>query len=452
MALSHDISPRADPAATPLGDGTPLPGLDRRRLSRYLPPDQAEELIHDLGDPDAPPNRVIEAFVHLACARSAIGSYLPRMLIHQLLEERLESPWLRWVEGSLLFADLSGSTALAERLGALGREGTEMVTACLNQIFTILIQVIQDYGGDLVSFGGDALLVFFGDDRHPRTAARAALSLQEAMHGYVQEVPGIGSFPMHLHVGVESGRVAFVSAGSASDLQYSVLGATVNGVAAAEGHAQPNEVVVGPGAWATLVDFADGQEVERGFYRISAMRAPARPHAPLPDEPVVTDPPELAIPQLLADLDRISPYIPPTLLGRILAEPQRPQIEADLRPVTVLFAQALGLEALAEALPPDVAARAVQSYVGSMQAAIEQFGGVVNKLDVADEGIKLVAIFGAPAAYEDHAERAARAALEMQGRLDGVNQQIVETLEGYTLERSASKDNELNGNVQPSTF
>ena len=214
----------------------------------------------------------------------------------------------------------------------------------------------------------------------------------------------------------KAARVAFVSTGSASELHYSVLGATVNGVAVAEGHAQPNEVVVGPGAWATLMEFADGQEVDRGFYRISAMRAAARPHAPLPDEPVVTEPPELAIPQLLADLERISPYIPPALLRRILAEPQRPQIEADLRPVTVLFAQALGLEALAEALPPDVAARAVQVYVGSMQAAVEQFGGVVNKLDVADEGIKLVAIFGAPAAYEDHAERAARAALEMQLR------------------------------------
>src|SRR5262245_42009953 len=137
MAQSHDISPRAVPSTTPPDAGIQPLGFDGQRLSRYLPPDLAEELIRDLGDPDAPPNRVVEAFVHLACARSAIGSYLPRMLIHQLLEERIESPWLRWAEGSLLFADLSGSTALAERLSALGREGIEMVTACLNQIFTI---------------------------------------------------------------------------------------------------------------------------------------------------------------------------------------------------------------------------------------------------------------------------------------------------------------------------
>jgi class 3 adenylate cyclase/tetratricopeptide (TPR) repeat protein len=402
----------------------PLRGFDPQRMGRYLPPDLSADLLAGLDDASARPARLVEAFVHLACARSVIATYLPRLLSAQLLEERLESPWLRWVEGSLLFADLSGSTALAERLSALGREGTEMVTAFLNQIFTALIAIIQDYGGDLVAFGGDALLVFFGDDRHPRTAARAALALQDLMHDYVQEVPGVGSFPMHLHVGVESGPVAFVSAGGADELHYSVLGGTVNGVARAEGFAQPNEVVVGPRAWQVLVDFARGEQVADGFYRISSMRAPARPHAPLPPEEVISAPPEQAIPALLDDLDRISRYIPAALLRRILAEPQQPQIEADLRPVTVLFAQVVGLEQLAEALNPAPAARAIQVYVSAMQAAVEQFGGVVNKLDVADEGVKLVAIFGAPAAYEDHAERAARSALAMQHEIESVKLRI----------------------------
>ena len=52
----------------------------------------------------------------------------------------------------------------------------------------------------------------------------------------------------------------------------------------------------------------------------------------------MTEAPEAAIPRLLDDLDRISPYIPPLLLGRILADPEQPQLEADLRPVTALFA------------------------------------------------------------------------------------------------------------------
>src|SRR5215211_4982699 len=304
MAHLHDHLLSSDPV-----DIKPL-DLDAQRVSRYLPPDLAADLLRDLSDPHTRSTRLVEAFVHLACALSVIATYLPRLLSSQLLQERLESPWLRWVEGSLLFADLSGSTALAESLSALGREGTEMVTALLNQIFTTLIEVIQDYGGDLVSFGGDALLVFFGDDRHPRTAARAALALQDAMRDYVQEVPGVGSFPMHLHVGVESGLMAFVSAGSDDELHYGVLGATVNRVALAESHALPNETVVGPHAWAALADFATGEEVADGLYRISTMRAPARPHLPLADEQAIAGAPEEAIPQLLDDLDRISRYIP----------------------------------------------------------------------------------------------------------------------------------------------
>ena len=392
------------------------PSLDER-LHRYLPPELA-------GDAAELQRRNVQVFVHLAAARYTIATYLPRLLTQHLLEDRLESPWLRWIDGSLLFADLSGSTALAERLGALGREGLELVTAFLNDIFEIMIQVVREYGGDLVSFGGDALLVFFGDDRHPRTAARAALALQDALHGYVREVPGIGAFPMHLHVGVESGRVAFVSVGATHARFYGVLGDTVQSVAAAESHAEPGEVVAGPRAWDTLFAFADGHEVAPGFMRIGRLRAPRRPHEPLPDEPAPTETPEAAIPRLLDDLDQISPYIPPALLSRIVLDPERPQIEADLRPVTVLFAQVAGLGRVAEALPAGKAAWAVQQYVVAMQLAIEQYGGVVNKLDVAEEGIKLVAIFGAPTAYEDHAERAARAALEMQQQIGNVELRI----------------------------
>jgi class 3 adenylate cyclase/tetratricopeptide (TPR) repeat protein len=427
MSQKDASDPRADASAS-------LPDwLNPEQLRRYLPGALADELIDELTRPAAAHSRLVEAFVHLAAARYSITTYLPCLVVHQLLEERLESPWLRWVEGSLLFADLSGSTALAERLSALGREGTELVTDFLNHIFAVMIEVVQDYGGDLVSFGGDALLVFFSDRRHPRAAARAALALQDALHGYVRTVAEIGSFPMHLHIGIESGPVAFASAGCASGRHLVVLGSAVNRVATAEGLAGPGEVVAGPGAWATLCEFAtDAQEVAAGFFRIRQMRPAAQPHEPLPEEQLAAAPPEEAIPQILADLDRIGPYMPPVLLGRILADPQRPQIEAELRPVTVLFAQTTGLETLAETLSPERSAYAIQAYIESMQTAIENFGGVVNKLDIAAEGVKLVAIFGAPTAYEDHAERAVRAGLEMQARIA----QVIAIIEQQVLQSS----------------
>jgi class 3 adenylate cyclase/tetratricopeptide (TPR) repeat protein len=391
--------------------------LPDERLRRYLPPGLIDAL-------PGPQERAARTLAHLATARDAIATYLPRRVLHQALAADTAPPWLLWVEGSLLFADLSGSTALAEQLGALGREGTEIVTDFLNAIFGAMTDVVQSRGGDLVAFGGDALLVLFEGQEHARTAAGAALALQEALHGYVRTVAGVGRFPMHLHIGVESGRVAIVGGGTAREQHYSALGRVVNGVALAEGQAGPGEVVLGPQTRA-LVPSALGEERAGGallLRRLDDTYAGAMPTAlyslpPLP-EPART----------LDELDRISPFLPAALLDRILAAPEQPRLEADLRPVTAVFAQVVGLEHLAEALPPDGAAQAAQCYIVAMQEAVGRYGGVVNKLDIAEQGVKLLAIFGAPTAYEDHIERAARAALEMQARLDEVNSTITTLL------------------------
>lgn len=395
------------------------------RLRQYLPPDLSDELLGRLNDPFERPVAIVEVFVHLASVRYTLSTYLPRVLVQQTLRQRRTPPWLARTEGSLLFADLSGSTALAERLATLGREGIELVTAFLNDIFAKLIATVQQFGGDLVAFGGDALLVFFSGTDHARAAAWAALALQEEMKGYSRTVPGIGTFPMHLHIGIDSGPLAFFGAGQGSSLAAGVLGPMVNRVAVAEGLAAAEEVVAGPGAVALLrKQISDAHEVAAGFVRFSAMRGSQRVQVPDAEADIVTDPPEIAIPQLLNDLDLITPYIPRQIVSRILSDPQRPEVEAELRPVTVIFAQIGGLELFADHADVQQAADWVDRYVVAMQTAIERFGGVVNKLDVADEGLKLVAIFGAPIAYEDHADRATRASIEMQQALERLNQQL----------------------------
>jgi class 3 adenylate cyclase len=49
-----------------------------------------------------------------------------------------------------------------------------------------------------------------------------------------------------------------------------------------------------------------------------------------------------------------------------------------------------------------------------MQSAVARYDGVINKIDLYDHGDKLLALFGAPIAHEDDAERTVRAALDMQ--------------------------------------
>ncbi len=389
------------------------PGPDTASLlRRYLGVDLADRLLQGT----APDHDRFAAAAQLASARYALSTYLPRRLLDRQFAGATAQPWLEWVDGSLLFADVSGSTALAERLSTLGREGTEIVTDTLNRYFDTMIQIIQRAGGDLITFGGDALLVLFEGQNHTHAATATALDLLRKLTGFQRHVPGVGTFPLSMHIGVARGRVALVSAGQPQALRYSAMGLAVNAVAHAESYGGRGELVLGPKAWATVAADALGEDVAEGYVRVRDLRAVAPIAAPLGDAPLVGfDLPALVY--VAEQIGRISPYLPPSLVERILADPQRPVVEADLRPVTVLFAQVLGLGDLVERLAPDRAAAAVDAFLRPIQAAVQQYGGFVNKLDLADEGDKLLAVFGAPIAYEDHAERAARAALAMQAIL-----------------------------------
>ena len=64
-------------------------------------------------------------------------------------------------QGTTLFADISGFTALTERLAQQGPAGAETLTHLLNTYFDQLIDLITDSGGDVVKFAGDALIVTF---------------------------------------------------------------------------------------------------------------------------------------------------------------------------------------------------------------------------------------------------------------------------------------------------
>src|SRR5256714_11400527 len=79
------------------------------------------------------------------------------------------------------------------------------------------------------------------------------------------------------------------------------------------------------------------------------------------------------------------------------------------RVVTALAADLAGSTAITEALDPEEARLVVGEAVARMVHAVEEFGGTVK--DLAGDGI--LALFGAPTAHEDDAERALRAALRI---------------------------------------
>jgi class 3 adenylate cyclase/tetratricopeptide (TPR) repeat protein len=98
-------------------------------------------------------------------------------------------------------------------------------------------------------------------------------------------------------------------------------------------------------------------------------------------------------------------YTPRHLAERILTS--RAALQGERKPVTVLFCDVVGSTALAERLGPDTMHDLLNRFFETALAEVHRYEGTVNQF----LGDGFMALFGAPLAHEDHARRAALAAL-----------------------------------------
>ena len=89
-------------------------------------------------------------------------------------------------QGSAIFADLSGFTLLTENLNQMlgPRKGVDTLSRQLNEIYSALIDQVEQYGGSIISFAGDSIIGWFEGTSFSSTALRAgtcAVNMQTAM-------------------------------------------------------------------------------------------------------------------------------------------------------------------------------------------------------------------------------------------------------------------------------
>src|SRR5713101_348719 len=101
-------------------------------------------------------------------------------------------------------------------------------------------------------------------------------------------------------------------------------------------------------------------------------------------------------------------YTPKHLADKILTS--RAVLEGERKQVTVLFADVKGSMELAEQLDPEEWSRIMQRFFQILSEGVERFEGFVDKFT----GDGIMALFGAPIAHEDHAQRACYAALHLR--------------------------------------
>lgn len=394
-------------------------------LQRYLPASLLEAMVEQRTE--LPTRLRSQVITHLSSLLEATTTHLPESLVKQVKEHQtVGQAGGRFVQGTLLFADISGFTAMSEKLSQIGREGAEEVTAVVNRHFAVMLGILRDYKGELIRFGGDALLGMF-EEGHGRynsatQAIQAAMKMQAAMDQFAETKTSQGVFPLQMSVGVHMGRFFAAQLGTAEAMEYALFGADVNATAAIESAANAGQVLCDQGTYdaidSELLCTAVPVSGQNDYCAIEYIDLPPLPRPDVPMETHFPLSPTLArLRRVVKQLDLLTPYMPIGLLSRLASDPSAPSLKGEHRLVANLFANVDGLGEIADTLGPgceETIVAALNLYFTHMSQALRPYGGVVNKIDLYDHGDKLMVIFGAPVAHEDDAERAVRAAIAMQ--------------------------------------
>jgi class 3 adenylate cyclase/tetratricopeptide (TPR) repeat protein len=294
----------------------------------------------------------------------------------------------------VLFADISGFTALAERLAQRGPIGAEELTRSLDTVFDLLIELVDAWGGEVIKFAGDALLAIWpAPPPDLYLAVCRAIQSAQLMHERLKTLQRlIVQAPLTLRIAVGVGDVTVATLGGERG-RWDVLvsGEPIDQVSRAQALVSPGELALSPEAWALVASRCEGEPLAEG----TLLRRILAPVEPLRSaHPIVPEGAEQAL----------RAFIP----GAVAAQLSETQLSwiSDLRRISVLF---IGLPGLSDDLDRQ------QAVMCALQGAVYRYEGSINKLSVDDKGVTLVAALGLPPlAHEDDAARAVRAALHAQ--------------------------------------
>jgi class 3 adenylate cyclase/tetratricopeptide (TPR) repeat protein len=313
-------------------------------------------------------------------AEHLLTPYLPRLVRAWSAEP--EAPRARTLEGSLVSVDISGFTALAERLSAKGKAGAEELVQRISACFERLIEAAERHGGDVLKFRGDALLLFCRGERHPQRAAGAASDMQWTIESLVSE-----DVQLRMSVGVHSGECHFFLTAS-PHRELIVAGPGATRVFELEDLATAGEIVLSADTAAALDPkwLGDEREGARLMRRLE------------PGANTIPPPPDLAGTQL-------TEYVPGPLRAHLAVSSG----EAEHRQVTVAFLKLSQTDDVVAAEGPGGLLDRIDALAAAVGAACSTYGVTWLESDIDVNAVKLYLTGGAPASSGQDEEGMLRA-------------------------------------------
>ena len=423
----------------------PLDASFHEDLTRFLPAPLLEQLPN-LG-------AITEALQHLNSLYKALTSFLPLYIAE---DEITRSPDYRALRpGTFMFADVSGFTALSERLAQENStDGAEILTIIMNDYFAEMLEILAKSDGQLLKFAGDALLVFFPSaetggwvDLHK--AIRAGWRMQRAIKRFqpitdprlVALLGGEHSFQLTMSLGIARGKLFEALVGTNVQRDHLIQGVLTGHAMDAEAAGKRDEVIVdaelaelikGEYELARLDDeyfqVVDNQGDRLDDYEFELLRR-RRPKSgavfDLSANSLVDH-----LRQQLERVNSVACYVAPSVLHELILSGDY-HLRSENRFSTTIFIYATGFAEMLNDWGDEYLDQVVSlmgRYYTMVQRVITAHGGTLTRTDPYNLGIKLLSTFGAPVAHPDDPDRAVDAALELTHQLEQYNHRLLEEL------------------------
>ena len=163
--------------------------------------------------------------------RRRLRQVLGRSVDPRVMERLLANPDVDFLEGeravlSVLYADIRGSTTLAERTDP------ELLVGFINDYLSRMTEIIMSHEGTLDKFVGDEVMALFSapfpQPDHALRAARVGLEMQTAHQAVLETWQTRGLGPAPIGVGIATGELTVGEMGCPQRTDYSVIGRAAN--------------------------------------------------------------------------------------------------------------------------------------------------------------------------------------------------------------------------------
>ena len=180
--------------------------------------------------------------------KSTFKKYVSNQIVDQLLEnEDLLSLGGQEQEATILFSDIRGFTSLSENMTP------NEVVETLNDYFNQMIEIIFKYNGILDKIIGDELMVIYGvpksNIQDSENAVLTAIEMQEKLIAFNQDRCINLKKPIKVGIGVNSGSVISGNIGSTDQMDFTVIGDSVNLASRLCSYAEAGQIIISDAVW-----------------------------------------------------------------------------------------------------------------------------------------------------------------------------------------------------------